>query len=150
MAHRTFQFRLHSDHRFADATPVVERLSDTGVWDVQQPDLSTPPFRLSLIALLLCLRHHLLSEAHERQIPLRELRATLTVEVTQTWDIERLAAEFTLLLDAAEGSAVRQRADAAALMAMRQRMEGSPVARNLAASSQNSINVSFANGRLKT
>ena len=150
MAHRTFQFRLHSDDRFADATPVVERLSDTGVWDVQQPDLSTPPFRLSLIALLLCLRHHLLSEAHERQIPLRELRATLTVEVTQTWDIERLAAEFTLLLDAAEGSAVRQRADAAALMAMRQRMEGSPVARNLAASSQNSINVSFANGWLKT
>lgn len=55
MSHRTFQFRLHDQPGQADATPVVERLSDTGVWEVQQNDLSTPPFRLSLISLLLCL-----------------------------------------------------------------------------------------------
>jgi hypothetical protein len=67
MSHRTFQFRLHDQPGQADATPVVERLSDTGVWEVQQSDLSTPPFRLSLISLLLCLRYHLVSEARDRR-----------------------------------------------------------------------------------
>jgi hypothetical protein len=78
MSYRTFQFRLHDQPRQADATPVVERLSDAGLWEVQQSDLSTPPFRLSLISLLLCLRYPLVCEARDRQIPLRELRATLS------------------------------------------------------------------------
>jgi len=145
MSHRTFQFRLHEDPRQVDATPVVERLSDTGVWEVQQSDLSTPPFRLSLISLLLCLRYHLVSEARDRQIPLRELRATLIVEVTQDWDIERWSAAFSLLLDEAADGSVRQRADAVALAAMRTRMERSPVARNLSPTVQKRIDVVWTN-----
>lgn len=141
MSHRTFQFRLHDQPGQADATPVVERLSDTGVLEVQQGDLSTPPFRLSLISLLLCLRYHLVSEARDRQIPLRELRATLTVEVTQDWDIEHWSAAFGLLLDEAADGPARQRADAAALAAMRTRMERSPVARNLSPTMQSHIDV---------
>jgi len=144
MSHRTFQFRLHDQPGQSEATPVVERLSDAGIWEVQQSDLSTPPFRLSLISLLLCLRYHLVSEARDRQIPLRELRASLSVEVTQEWDIEHWSAAFSLLLDeAAEGSA-RQRADAAALAAMRTRMERSPVARNLSPTIQKRIDVAWA------
>lgn len=141
MSHRTFQFRLHDQPGQADATPVVERLSDTGVLEVQQGDLSTPPFRLSLISLLLCLRYHLVSEARDRQIPLRELRATLTVEVTQDWDIEHWRAAFGLLLDEAADGPEMQRADAAALAAMRTRMERSPVARNLSPTMQSHIDV---------
>ena len=144
MSHRTFQFRLHDQPRQADAAPVVERLSDTGVWEVQQSDLSTPPFRLSLISLLLCLRYHLLSEARDRQIPLRALRANLTVEVTQDWDIEQLSAEFSLLLDEAADELARQRANAAALAAMRTRMERSPVARNLSPTVQKRIDLAWA------
>jgi hypothetical protein len=145
MSHRTFQFRLHEDPRQVDATPVVERLSDTGVWEVQQSDLSTPPFGLSLISLLLCLRYHLVSEARDRQIPLRELWATLIVEVTQDWDIERWSAAFSLLLDEAADGSVRQRADAVALAAMRTRMERSPVARNLSPTVQKRIDVVWTN-----
>jgi len=145
MSHRTFQFRLHDQPGQADATPVVERLSDTGVWEVQQSDLSTPPFRLSLISLLLCLRYHLVSEARDRQIPVRELTATLTVEVTQDWDVERLSAAFSLLLDKAADGSVRQGADAVALAAMRTRMERSPVARNLSPTMQKRINVAWTN-----
>ena len=144
MSHRTFQFRLHDQPGQADAAPVVERLSDTGLWEVQQSDLSTPPFRLSLISLLLCLRYHVVSEARDRQIPLRELRATLTVEVTQDWDIERWSAAFSLLLDDAADGSARQRADAAALAAMRTRMERSPVARNLSPTMQKRIDVAWA------
>jgi hypothetical protein len=145
MSHRTFQFRLHDQPRQADATPVVERLSDAGLWEMQQSDLSTPPFRLSLISLLLCLRYHLVSEARDRQIPLRELRATLSVEVTQDWDIERWSAAFSLLLDEAADGSAGQRADAAALGAMRTRMERSPVARNLSPSVQNHIDIAWTN-----
>ena len=144
MSHRIFQVRLHDQPGQADATPVVERFSDAGVWEVQQSDLSTPPFRLSLISLLLCLRYHLVSEARDRQIPLRELRATLTVEVTQDWDIEGWSAEFSLLLDEAADGPERQRADAAALAAMRTRMENSPVARNLSPTMQSHIDVAWA------
>jgi uncharacterized OsmC-like protein len=145
MSHRIFQFRLHDQPGQADATPVVERFSDAGVWEVQQSDLSTPPFRLSLISLLLCLRYHLVSEARDRQIPLRELRATLSVEVTQDWDIERWSAAFSLLLDEAADGSVRQRADAVALAAMRTRMERSPVARNLSPTVQKRIDVVWTN-----
>jgi uncharacterized OsmC-like protein len=144
MSHRTFQFRLHDQPRQAGATPVVERLSDAGVWEVQQSDLSTPPFRLSLISLLLCLRYHVVSEARDRQIPLRELRATLSVEVTQEWDIERWSAAFSLLLDEAADGSARQHADAAALAAMRTRMERSPVVRNLSPTIQKRIDVAWA------
>lgn len=143
MSHRTFQFRLHSDQLSSELPPVVERLSDTGLWEVQRPDLSTPPFRLSLIALLLCLRYHLLSEARNREIPLDELRGTLTVDVTPEWDIVKLRAAFTLLLDASAGRCGRTRADAAALLAMRQRMEGSPVARNLSPTAEQRIDISL-------
>ena len=145
MSHRTFQFRLHDQPGQADATPVVERLSDTGVWEVQPSDLSTPPFRLSLISLLLCLRYHLVSEARDRQIPVRELTATLSVEVTQNWDIERWSAGFSLLLDKAADGSVGQGADAVALAAMRTRMERSPVARNLSPTMQKCIDVAWTN-----
>ena len=144
MSQRTFQFRLHDDPHQADATPVVERLSDTGVWEVQRPDLSTPPFRLSLISLLLCLRYHLISEASDRQIPLRELRATLTVELTQDWDIEQWSAEFSLQVDEVADDAASGHAVAAALAAMRTRMERSPVARNLSPTAQKRIDVALA------
>jgi len=112
---------------------------------VQQSDLSTPPFRLSLISLLLCLRYHLVSEARDRQIPVRELTATLTVEVTQDWDVERWSAAFSLLLDKAADGSVRQGADAVALAAMRTRMERSPVARNLSPTMQKRIDVAWTN-----
>ncbi|MFM9087009.1 MAG: hypothetical protein ACKOPT_02480, partial [Cyanobium sp.] len=48
-----------------------------------EPGLATPPFRLSLIALLLCLQFHLIREAEERQIPLKALRGTLTVDCSE-------------------------------------------------------------------
>jgi hypothetical protein len=144
MSHRTFQFRLHDQPRQAEAKPVVERLSDAGLWEVQQSDLSTPPFRLSLISLLLCLRYQLVSEARDRQIPLRELRATLIVEVSQDWDIERWSAAFSLLLDEAADGSAGQRSDAAALAAMRTRMERSPVARNLSPTVPNHIDIAWA------
>jgi hypothetical protein len=124
---------------------VVERFSDAGVWEVQQSALSTPPFRLSLISLLLCLRYHLVSEARDRQIPLRELRAILTVDVTQEWDIEGWSAAFSLLLDEAADGSVRQRANAAALAAMRARMERSPVTRNLSPTVQKRLDVAYPN-----
>jgi hypothetical protein len=110
MSHRTFQFRLHDQPGQADATPVVERLSDTGVWEVQQSDLST-----------------------------------LTVEVTQDWDVERLSAAFSLLLDKDADGSVRQGADAVAHAAMRTRMERSPVARNLSPTMQKRIDVAWTN-----
>ncbi len=124
---------------------MVERFSDAGVWEVQQSALSTPPFRLSLISLLLCLRYHLVSEARDRQIPLRELRAILTVDVTQEWDIEGWSAAFSLLLDEAADGSVRQRANAAALAAMRARMERSPVTRNLSPTVQKRLDVAYPN-----
>jgi hypothetical protein len=123
---------------------VVEGLNDAGLWELQQGDLSTPPFRLSLISLLLCLRYPLVREARDRQIPLRELRATLSVEVSRDWDIERWSAAFSLLLDEAADGSVRQRTDAAALAAMRTRMERSPVVRNLSPTIQKRIDVAWA------
>ena len=73
MSSRTFQFRLRSSHGDPELTSQsveLERLSEEGEWQPQNPSLSTPPFRLHLIALLLCLHVHLVSEARERQIPL--------------------------------------------------------------------------------
>ena len=147
MTHRTFQFRLHSDHGSqgpAETAPVVERLNDEGVWEVQEPGLSTPPFRLSLIALLLCMRFHLIREASDRQIPLQRLRATLTVEVTEDWDIARWSADFTLVLDAAAGREACAKADAAALAALRNRMEHSPVVRNLPHSAPHELQLTLS------
>jgi uncharacterized OsmC-like protein len=147
MSPRTFQFRLHSDHGDPETSagpPLLERLSDSGVWEEQQPGLTTPPFRLSLIALLLCLRFHLVSEAAERQIPLRQLRATLSVAVSETWDLEAYRAEFQLQLDPTAGAAGLARADRAALAALRERMARSPVARNLTASIDAQIIVELA------
>ena len=144
MSHRTFQFRLHDQPGQPDATLVLERLSDAGLWEVQQGDLSTPPFRLSLISLLLCLRYHLVSEARDRQIPLRELHASLSVKVTQEWDIEGWSAAFSLLPDGGADGPERQRADAEALAAMRTRMERSPVARNLSPTMRKRIDVAWA------
>lgn len=148
MTHRTFQFRLHSDHGNPEMTtlpPVVERLSDTGVWELQEPGLNTPPFRLYLLSLLLCMRYHLVSEASERQIPLQHLQATMTVEVSDAWDFEGFSAEFQLLLDPAASPAIGNRADAAALLAMRERMENSPVVRNLPAITKRHIKVERQN-----
>jgi hypothetical protein len=136
MGPRTFQFRLQSDHGDPATNagpPLLERLNDSGVWELQQPGLTTPPFRLSLIALLLCLHHHLVHGAAERQIPLRQLRATLSVAVSSRWDLESYRADFQLLLDPSAGAAGLARVDGAALAALRERMARSPVARNLPA-----------------
>jgi hypothetical protein len=147
MTQRTFQFRLHSkhgSHKTGESTPVVERLSDAGVWEVQEPGLTTPPFRLSLIALLLCLRFHLIQEAEKRQMPLKALRGTLTVDVTEDWDIERWSAHFAVVLDAAASGVAQTNADAPALAALRARMERSPVARNMPPAIHKQIDVVFA------
>jgi len=136
MTARSFQFRLHSSLGRAGEAPtvLVERLSDAGDWETQDPSVSMPPFRLHLISMLLCMHHHLMAEARERQIPLREVTARWTVAVSGGWDLQRLSASFRLRLDPTAATEARARADAAALAAMDQRMRDSPVPRNRPAS----------------
>jgi hypothetical protein len=42
---------------------------------------------------------HLVSEARERQIPLQQVVADLTVTVSNSWDLEAVVASFQLRLD---------------------------------------------------
>ena len=82
MTSRTFQFRLRSSHGGPELTSQsveLERLSEDGDWQPQNPSLDTPPFRLHLIALLLCLHVHLVSEARDRHIPRIVSRMTCVV-----------------------------------------------------------------------
>jgi len=53
MTSRTFQFRLRSSHGDPDLTSQsveVDRLSEEGEWQPQNPSLNTPPFRFSAAA----------------------------------------------------------------------------------------------------
>jgi hypothetical protein len=76
----------------------VDRLSEEGEWQPQNPSLNTPPFRLHLIALLLCLHLQLVSEARERQIPLQQVLADLSVSVSNSWDLEAVVASLLSVL----------------------------------------------------
>jgi hypothetical protein len=129
---RVFQFRLRSQPGSEPGAGaiVVERLSDAGDWQAQEPSLRTPPFRLHLISLLLCLRHHLEAEARERRIPLRQVEASFTASVSDSWDLQQLDVRFSLRLDPEASPEARARADGAALAAMHERMRLSPVPRN--------------------
>lgn len=134
MPSRTFELRLHGTHEgpgLSSPALSLERRSEEGNWQAQTPELTTPPFRLHLIALLLCLRFHLLAEARERQIPLSEMRATLRVTVSGSWDLETVVARFQLWLPPDTSATGRARASAEAIQAMQERMRLSPVARNL-------------------
>jgi len=146
MTSRTFQFRLRSSHGGSDLTSQsleLERLSEEGDWQPQNPSLSTPPFRLQLIALLLCLHLHLVSEARERQIPLQQVVADLSVTVSNSWDLEAVVASFQLRLDPGASPEARSRASEEASSAMRERMEHSPVPRNRLAAVPMTLNIAL-------
>jgi hypothetical protein len=148
MTSRTFQFRLRSSHGDPDLTSQsieLERLSEEGEWQPQNPSLSTPPFRLHLIALLLCLHLHLVSEARERQIPLEQVVADLTVTVSNNWDLEAVVASFQLQLDPSASAETRARASDQAIGAMRERMQHSPVPRNRPAAVPMTLNIALQN-----
>lgn len=148
MTSRTFQFRLRSSHGDPDLTSQsieLERLSEEGEWQPQNPSLSTPPFRLHLIALLLCLHLHLVSEARERQIPLQQVVADLTVTVSNNWDLEAVVASFQLQLDPSASAETRARASDQAIGAMRERMQHSPVPRNRPAAVPMTLNIALQN-----
>ena len=130
MTSRTFQFLLGSSHRAPDVTSQsvkVERLSEEGDWQPQNPSLSTPPFRLHLIALLLCLHVHLVSEARERQIPLQQVVADLSVTVSNSWDLEAVVASFQLRLDPGASPEAWARASEDPIGALGDRKHHSPV-----------------------
>jgi hypothetical protein len=146
MTSRTFQFRLRSSHGVPDLTSqyvAVDRLSEEGDWQPQNPSLSTPPFRLHLIALLLCLHVHLVSEARERQIPLHQVVADLSVTVSNSWDLEAVVASFQLQLDPGASPEARARASEEAIGAMRERMHHSPVPRNRPAAVPMTLNIAL-------
>ena len=148
MSSRTFHFRLRSSHGGPDLTSpsvVVERLSEEGEWQPQNPSLSTPPFRLHLIALLLCLHVHLVSEARERQIPLQQVVADLSVTVSNSWDLEAVVASFQLRLDPGASPEARAGASDQAIGAMRERMQHSPVPRNRPAAVPLTLNIALQN-----
>ncbi|MFZ0406769.1 MAG: hypothetical protein WAM11_01480 [Cyanobium sp.] len=148
MTSRTFEFRLRSSHGDPDLTSQsveVDRLSEEGDWQPQNPSLSTAPFRLHLIALLLCLHFHLVSEARERQIPLQQVVADLTVTVSNSWDLEAVVASFQLRLDPGASPEARARASEEAIGAMRERMQHSPVPRNRPAAVPMTLNIALQN-----
>ena len=148
MTSRTFQFRLRSNHAGPELTSQsveVERLSEEGEWQPQNPSLSTPPFRLHLIALLLCLHLHLVSEARERQIPLQKVVADLSVTVSNSWDLEAVVASFQLRLDPGASPEARAGASDQAISAMRERMQHSPVPRNRPAAVPLTLNIALQN-----
>jgi hypothetical protein len=148
MTSRTFQFRLRSSHGGPDLTSQsveLERLCEEGDWLPQNPSLSTPPFRLHLIALLLCLHLHLISEARERQIPLQQVLADLSVTVSNSWDLEAVVASFQLRLDPGASPDARARASEQAIGAMRERMQHSPVPRNRPAAVPMTLNIALQN-----
>jgi hypothetical protein len=148
MTSRTFQFRLRSIQGGPDLTSQsveLERLSEEGEWQPQNPSLSTPPFRLHLIALLLCLHVHLISEARERQIPLEQVAADLSVTVSNSWDLEALVASFQLWLDPGASPEAWARASDQAIGAMRERMQHSPVPRNRPAAVPMTLNIALQN-----
>ena len=148
MTSRTFQFRLRSSHGDPDITSQsveVDRLSEEGDWQHQNPSLNTPPFRLHLIALLLCLHLHLVSEARERQIPLQQVVADLSVTVSNSWDLEAVVASFQLRLDPGASPEAWARASEEAIGAMRERMQHSPVPRNRPAAVPMTLNIAVQN-----
>jgi len=148
MTSRTFQFRLRSSHGGPDLTSQsveVERLSEEGDWQPQNPSLNTPPFRLHLIALFLCLHVHLVSEARERQIPLQQVAAALTVTVSNSWDLEAVVASFQLQLDPGAPPEAGARASEEAISAMRERMLHSPVPRNRPVAVPMTLNIALQN-----
>ena len=148
MNSRTFQFRLRSSHGEPDLTSQsveVERLSEEGEWQPQNPSFNTPPFRLHLIALLLCLHLHLVSEARERQIPLQQVVADLSVTVSNSWDLEAMVASFHLQLDPGASPEAGARASEEAIGAMRERMQHSPVPRNRPAAVPMTLTIALQN-----
>ena len=153
MGHHTFRLRLSdslagtsgSEPALATGNPLLlERLSDTGVWEQQDASLSTPPFRLYLFSLLLCMRFHLVREANAQGIPLHQLQATFTAEASEHWDLERLSVAVQMTLDPAASAEASARADVPALAAIRERMERCPVVRNLPATTACHIHLALA------
>lgn len=132
MGSRTFQLRVlgHYDPALAESALSLERINETGTWEPQVPSLETPPFRLHLISILLCLKFHLLAVARERTIPLQELAGSLTAQVSDSWDLESLVALFHLTLADGASPEHRSLASSEALTAMEERMRLSPVPRN--------------------
>ena len=147
MNHRTFPFRLRSNHGTPDRAThslLVEFLSEAGDWQPQHPSLSTPGFRLYLLSLVLCHHHYLVAKAQEKAIPLLQVQADFTVITSADWIIEQVSGSFRLELDPAEPAEERARADDAAIAFISERMKLCPVSRNLPATVKKTITLEVA------
>jgi hypothetical protein len=134
MSARSFEFRLRSRHSAPDRSRSdleVAWLHPSGRWEAQQPDLTTPGFRLYLLSLLLCQHHYLVANALERHLPLQQVEGLFSVTTTADWIIEAVEGSFTIRLDPARGADEQADADGAAIEYIRERMRLCPVSRNL-------------------
>lgn len=109
----------------------MEFLNDSGTWQVQEPSLDTPGFRLSLLALLLCQHFYLVANARERSVPLHQVEGAFTVTTSADWMIQEVSGHFQLKLRPGAAAEELARADEEALAFIRRRMQLCPVSRNL-------------------
>ena len=146
MARRVFRFRLNS-HPEGDQPPAttlrLERQDETGAWEELQPSLATPGFRLYLSSMLICLHYHLVSEAREQGLALREVRGDFSATTAEDWTLEEVSAEFRLVLDPGTSPSEDATAlgEAGLIERMRARLLGCPVLRNLEASCRRSLSL---------
>jgi hypothetical protein len=141
MANRHFQFRLRS-HPNAAAASIdnlsVEMLVEGGAWQRQQPQLDSPPFRLYLIALLLCEHRQLVVHSQERGLPLHQVSADYSVSTSADWDLLRISSRFRIQLEAA--ATTLEPLDRAWLV---ERMRLCPVGRNLPATVERELTLAM-------
>jgi uncharacterized OsmC-like protein len=136
MKSRTFRFRLRSRHPAPDHATTdleLEFLNEAGAWELQNPSLTTPGFRLYLLSLLLCQHFYLVANAREKHIPLEVVEGDFVVTTTADWILQAVEGDFRIRLDAAASSASRALADADAIAFIQERMKLCPVSRNLPA-----------------
>jgi hypothetical protein len=134
MADRVFQFRLRSDHPAPDRQTealAVEFLNAEGLWEPQDPTLTTPGFRLFLLSLVLCQHFYLVANAREMALPLLRVDGDIKVTTGEDWILTAFQGDFRISLDPAASPDDHAKADTAALDHIRQRMALCPVSRNL-------------------
>jgi hypothetical protein len=107
--------------------------------------IAASSFRSSGWTVPLCLHVHLISEARERQIPLQQVLADLSVTVSNSWDLEAVVAAFQLRLDPGASAEARAHASDEAIGAMRDRMQHSPVPRNRPAAVPMTLTIALQN-----
>jgi hypothetical protein len=104
MKTRTFRFRLRSRHPAPDHATTdleLEFLSESGAWELQNPSLTTPGFRLYLLSLLLCQHFYLVANAREKHIPLEAVEGDFVVTTSADWILQAVEGDFRIRLDAA-------------------------------------------------